>query len=186
MSVTINGNGTITGYTPTTISGTLAASKLPAGSIIQTVVGTNGYATTSGPQISSTSVSNPTFLDSNCKVTLTPLFSNSKICLIWSAQLRIGQGCKAFAGIYYSPNSDMSSPTVIEKSRGSQNNLNETYRENDDSYTSWSSWSRVAWDETVSNTNTRYYNVGGYASQGSAYYGDNGLALQIMAQEIKV
>ena len=186
MSVTINGNGTITGYTPTSISGTLAGSNMPAGSIIQTVVGTNGYATTAGPQISSSSVSNPTFLDSNCKITITPTFSNSKICIIWSAQLRIGQGCKAFAGIYYSPNSDMSSPTVIEKSRGANNDLNETYRENDDTYTSWSSWSRVAWDETVSNTNTRYYNVGGYASQGSAYYGDNGLALQIMAQEIKV
>ena len=36
MAITINGNGTITGYTPTTISGTLDASKLPSGSIIQT------------------------------------------------------------------------------------------------------------------------------------------------------
>ena len=35
MSITINGNGTITGYTPTTISGTLAASNMPAGSILQ-------------------------------------------------------------------------------------------------------------------------------------------------------
>ena len=35
MSVTINGNGTITGYTPATISGTLAASNMPAGSILQ-------------------------------------------------------------------------------------------------------------------------------------------------------
>lgn len=37
MSVTINGNGTITGYTPTTISGQLAATKMPAGSVIQTI-----------------------------------------------------------------------------------------------------------------------------------------------------
>jgi len=36
MSITLNGNGTITGYTPTTISGTLAASSLPTGSIVQT------------------------------------------------------------------------------------------------------------------------------------------------------
>ena len=36
MAITLNGNGTITGYTPTTISGTLDASKLPSGSIIQT------------------------------------------------------------------------------------------------------------------------------------------------------
>ena len=185
MSITINGNGTITGYTPATISGTLAGSNMPSGSIIQTVVGTNGYKTTAGPDLTG-SVSSPTFLDSDCKVTITPIFSNSKICITWSAQLRIGQGCKAFVGIYYSPNSNMSSPTVIEKSRGANNSLNETYRENDDTYTTWSSWSRVTWDETVSNTNTRYYNVGGWADQGNAYYGDNGLALQIMAQEIKV
>lgn len=37
MSVTINGNGTITGYTPTTISGQLAATKMPAGSVIQVI-----------------------------------------------------------------------------------------------------------------------------------------------------
>ena len=37
MSITINGNGTITGYTPTTISGQLAATKMPTGSVIQTI-----------------------------------------------------------------------------------------------------------------------------------------------------
>jgi len=37
MSITINGNGTISGYTPTTISGQLAATKMPAGSIIQVI-----------------------------------------------------------------------------------------------------------------------------------------------------
>ena len=50
MSVTINGNGTITGYTPTTISGTLPTSKLPAGSIIKVTHGTHnasGLSTTS-------------------------------------------------------------------------------------------------------------------------------------------
>ena len=35
MPVVINGNGTITGYTPTTISGSLSADKMPSGSIIQ-------------------------------------------------------------------------------------------------------------------------------------------------------
>tara|TARA_A100001391_G_scaffold21828_1_gene12113 strand:+ start:244 stop:783 length:540 start_codon:yes stop_codon:yes gene_type:complete len=50
MSITINGNGTISGYTPTTISGTLATSKLPAGSIIKVTHGTHnttGFSTTS-------------------------------------------------------------------------------------------------------------------------------------------
>ena len=185
MAITINGNGTISGYTPTTISGTLSGSNMPSGSIIQTVVGTNGYSTSAQVDLTG-SVSSPTFLDSNCKVTITPIFSNSKICIIWSAQLRVANSSKAFVGVYYSPNSDMSSPTVIEKSRGSNNNLDEAYRINDDTYTTWASWSRIAWDETISNTNTRYYNIGGYAASGNAYYGDNGVALQIMAQEIKV
>ncbi len=40
MSISINGNGTITGYTPTAISGTLTTANMPAGSILQ-VVNTN-------------------------------------------------------------------------------------------------------------------------------------------------
>ena len=71
-----------------------------------------------------------------------------------------------------------------QKSHGPNNNLIESYRENDSSNTSWSSWSRIVWDETISNTTTRYYNVGGFAGGGNIYYGDNGVALQLMAQEI--
>ena len=79
----------------------------------------------------------------------------------------------------------MSSPTYVEKGAG-PNTLTETFRSSDSSSAQWSSWSRIAWDETISNTNTRYYNVGGYAGNGNLYYGDNGVALQIMAQEIAV
>ena len=153
------------------------------GNIIQTVVGTNGYSTNSTVDLTG-SVTSPTFLDSNCKVTITPKRSNSKILLTWSAQIRVANSSKGFVGVFYSSNSNMSSPTVIEKSHGSNNNLDEAYRENDDTYTAWASWSRIAWDETISNTNTRYYNVGGYAASGNVYYGDNGVALQLMAQEI--
>ena len=153
------------------------------GNILQTVVGTNGYSTNSTVDLTG-SVTSPTFLDSNCKVTITPKRSNSKILLTWSAQVRIANSSKGHIGIFYSANSNMSSPSVVEKSHGGNNNLDEAYRNNDDTYTQWSSWSRIAWDETISNTNTRYYNVGGYAAAGNVYYGDNGVALQIMAQEI--
>ena len=156
------------------------------GNILQTVVGTNGYSTDSTVDFSSGSISSPTFLDSDCKVTITPKRSNSKILLTWSAQIRVAPSSIGFVGVFYSPNSNMSSPSVIEKSHGSNGNLNESYRENDSSYTSWTSWSRIAWDETISNTNTRYYNVGGYKVNGTLYYGDNGPALQLMAQEISV
>ena len=40
MAITINGNGTITGYTPTAVSGTLTTANMPSGSILQ-VVNTN-------------------------------------------------------------------------------------------------------------------------------------------------
>ena len=152
------------------------------GNILQTVVGTNGYSTNSTVDLTG-SVTSPTFLDSNCKVTITPKRSNSKILLTWSAQIRKNASTYGHVGVYYSPNSDMSSPTAVEKGAG-PNTLTETFRSADSSAAQWSSWSRIAWDETISNTNTRYYNVGGYAGGGNLYYGDNGVALQIMAQEI--
>ena len=154
----------------------------PAGTIIQTVIGTNGESSGSPIQITSTDIDNPTILDSNCKVTITPRQSNSKICITWTSQVRIGPVVEGYVGIYYSANSDMSSPSLVEKKRGSV--ITETYRNNDGSLSLWQTWSRVAWDETISNTNTRYYNVGGWAASGNIYYGDNGVALQIMAQEI--
>ena len=91
----------------------------------------------------------------------------------------------AYFGAYYSPNSNMSSPTIVEKYRGSS--FNETYRTvNSGSYNNYvfEAWTRIAWDETITNTNTRYYNVGAYKSAGDVYYGDHGTALQLMAQEI--
>ena len=39
MSITLNGNGTITGYTPTTFSGQIGKSNMPTGSVVQIVEG---------------------------------------------------------------------------------------------------------------------------------------------------
>ena len=165
------------------VEGTGAANFGSSGNIIQTVVGTNGYRTDRGSVSLTGSVTSPTFLDDNCKVTITPQRSNSKILLTWSCQIRLNPSSYGFVGVYYSPNSNMSSPTVVDKSHGTNNNLNESYR-NNGSHNDWSSWGRIVWDETISNTNTRYYNVGGWAASGNVYYGDNGVALQLMAQEI--
>ena len=164
------------------VEGSGASNFGSSGQVIQSVIGTNGESTNNLVDLTG-SVTSPTILDSNCTVTITPKRSNSKILITWSAQIRVNASSYGFVGVYYSPNSNMSSPTVVEKGRG-PNTLQEAYRGNDSSYTDWSSWSRIAWDETISNTNTRYYNVGGYASAGNVYYGDNGVALQIMAQEI--
>ena len=80
----------------------------------------------------------------------------------------------------------MSSPTVVEKSHGPNNNLNESFRTVQNDHYMFHSWSRMCWDETITNTNTRYYGVAGWAAAGTMVYGDNGLALQLMAQEIAV
>ena len=158
----------------------------PAGTIIQTVIGTNGQSSSSSVNLVSADIDNPTILDSNCKVTITPRQSNSKICITWTSQVRIGPVVEGYVGIYYSANSDMSSPSLVEKKRGSV--ITETYRNNDGSLSLWQTWSRVAWDETISNTNTRYYNLGAVRDNAddAFYIGDNGTALQIMAQEIAV
>ena len=64
MAVTINGNGTITGYTPTAVSGTLTASNMPSGSIIQTVIGASDNTNASSVDITSSTATSPTFFNS--------------------------------------------------------------------------------------------------------------------------
>jgi len=181
MAITLYPNGKIEGINNANFN-----SSLPSGHVIQTVVGTNGESGSSVTITSSTSTA-PTFLNSNCKVTITPQRSNSKILLTWTAQIRLNPSSMAFFGVYYSANSNMSSPTIVEKVSGGS--LDETYRTvNNSNYNNYmfEAWSRIAWDESISNTNVRYYNVGGYKSAGDCYYGDNGVALQLMAQEIAV
>ena len=163
------------------VEGSGAVNFGSSGNIIQTVIGTNGESSSGSINISG-SVSSPTFFDSNCKVTITPKRSNSKILLTWTAQIRLNPSSYGWVGVYYSSSSNMSSPTPVEKYRGGS--FNESYRTVTDSHYMFQSWSRIVWDETVSNTNVRYYNVGGYAGGGNIYYGDNGTALQLMAQEI--
>ena len=176
MAVTFHSDGRIDGFN---------VSSMPTGSIIQTVTSTIGSSSSGGFGISSSDINNPTFLDSDCKISITPQFSNSKILLTWTAGIRIDPSSTAFFGAYYSPNSNMSSPTVVDLKKGGS--LNETYRVNNSGNAhQFYSWSRVTYDLTVSNTSVRYYNVGAYVSSGGAQYGDNQVALYLMAQEIKV
>ena len=187
MSVTINGNGTISGYTPTTISGTLSGSNMPSGTIIQTVIGASDTNTGSAVTITSQNSSSPDFLNSGSKVTITPQFSNSKILLVWTAGIRLDPDAEGYVGVYYSPNSDMSSPVIIDPQRGASRD--ESFRNNDGSGDAHIFWvqSQSTWDTTVTNTNTRYYNVGAYLSNNDAIqYGDGQVGLTLMAQEIKV
>ena len=173
MAVTFHSDGRIDGFN---------ASSMPTGSIIQTVVAS---APQGGSSLSLTgSITSPTFLHSDAKVTITPQRSNSKILLTWTAQIRLDPSAYGVVGVFYSANSNMSSPSVIEKYRGGGANLNESYRTVTSSHYMFQSWSRTCVDETISNTSVRYYNVGGYATGGTLYHGDNGVACTLIAQEI--
>ena len=199
MAITINGNGTITGIstgglpdgcvdTDTLANNAATGAKLASGAIIQTVVGAaESNTTTSSVSITSTTATSPTFFNSACNVTLTPQFSNSKIFITFTASIRLDPDAEGYVGIYYSPNSDMSSPVLLDPVRGGSRN--EAFRNNDgdgDAHIFWCI-SQSSWDTTVTNTNTRYYSVGGYRGGNEAiYYGDQGVGLTMMAQEIKV
>ena len=187
MSVTINGNGTITGYTPTTISGTLSGSNMPSGSIIQTVIGASETSTGSSVEITSQNAAAPTYFNTACNVTLTPQFSDSKILITFTAQIRFNPDAEGYVGTYYSSTSNFSSDVhILDPKRGASRN--ESFRINSNDGDAHHFWviSQTTWDKTVTNTNARYYSVGGYKSNNEAiYYGDQGVGLTMMAQEIK-
>ena len=96
MPVTINGNGHISGLAVGGLpngsvdadsiasnavtsaklhNDAVTASKLPSGTIIQTVTSLIGSSSTGGFGISSSDINNPTFLDSDCKISITPTYS---------------------------------------------------------------------------------------------------------------
>ena len=173
MAVTFHSDGRIDGFN---------VSSMPAGTIIQTVIAS---APQGGGSLNLTgSITSPTFLHSDAKVTITPQQSNSKILLTWTAQIRLDPSTYGFCGVFYSANSNMSSPSVVEKYRGGGANLNESYRTVTDSHYMFQSWSRSCVDESISNTSVRYYNVGGYATGGGMEHGDNGVTCTLIAQEI--
>ena len=118
MSITFHADGRVTGNSAGNFGST--------GQIIQTVIGANGGGSGSSIAVTSSSASSPMFLDSNCIVTITPKRSDSKILLTWSAQIRLNPSSNGFVGVFYSANSNMSSPSVVEKYRS--NNINESYR----------------------------------------------------------
>ena len=80
----------------------------------------------------------------------------------------------------------MSSPVILDPVRGASRN--ESFRVNSNDGDAHHFWTitQTTWDTTVSNTNARYYSVGGYRSNNeNIYYGDQGVGLTMMAQEIK-
>ena len=84
MTIVFNGLNNSINLGGTVFSGNAnGLTDAPAGTILQTVIGTNGETSNNLVDLTG-SLSNPTFLDSNCMVTITPKQSNSKILLTWS------------------------------------------------------------------------------------------------------
>ena len=217
MPVTINGNGSITGLSVgglpngTVDADTLAsnavtsakiqdgaavASKLPAGSVVQTVF-QNGASSTSSLQLNSGSMGNPAWFDTSgsgsSMAEITPIFANSKILVNFMFSLRMGDGNRLGVMAYVSMASNMSNLARVSQFRGSTGN--ESYRSSGS--TDWSSHSLFAVDDgsyqnsigdTLSmSTATRYYNIGYYhaSGDGAVYYGDHSQRIFIILQEIK-
>jgi len=217
MPVTINGNGSITGLSVgglpngTVDADTLAsnavtsakiqdgaaiASKLPAGSVVQTVF-KNGASSSSSLQLNNGSMGNPAWFDTSGSGTsmaeITPIFANSKILVSFMFSLRMGDGNRLGVMAYVSMASNMSNLARISDYRGSTGN--ESYRSSGS--TDWSSHSLFAVDDgsyqnsiggTLSmSTATRYYNIGHYhaSGDGAVYYGDHSQRVYLILQEIK-
>ena len=218
MPVTINGNGSITGLavgglpdgsvdadtlasnavTSAKIQdGAAIASKLPAGSIIQTVF-KNGTASSNSLQLNSGSMGNPAWFDTggsgSSLAEITPIFANSKILVSFMFSLRIEDGNRMGVMAYVSMASNMSNLARISDYRGDSGN--ESYR-NATGGTDWHSHALFAVDDgsyqnsiggTLSmSTATRYYNIGYYmaSGNGSNYYGDHSQRVYLILQEIK-
>ena len=216
MPVTINGNGSITGLSVgglpngTVDADTLAsnavtsakiqdgaavASKLPAGSVVQTVF-KNGASSSSSLQLNNGSMGNPAWFDTSGSGTsmaeITPIFANSKILVSFMFSLRIGDGNRLGVMAYVSMASNMSNLARISDYRGSTGN--ESYRSSGS--TDWSSHSLFAVDDgsysgsggqLSMSTATRYYNIGHYhaSGDGAVYYGDHSQRVYLILQEIK-
>ena len=98
MPVTINGDGTITGYTPPIADGSITSAKLadgaatgskltmPNGSVIQTVQGFSGTKT-----ITNTSA-NGDAIECPASVSITPTSASNKILIMFHATLIFGNG----------------------------------------------------------------------------------------------
>ena len=216
MPVTINGNGSITGLSVgglpngTVDADTLAsnavtsakiqdgaavASKLPAGSVVQTVF-KNGASSSSSLQLNNGSMGNPAWFDTSGSGTsmaeITPIFANSKILVSFMFSLRMGDGNRLGVMAYVSMASNMSNLARISDYRGSTGN--ESYRSSGS--TDWSSHSLFAVDDgsysgsggqVSMSTSQRFYNIGYYnaSGDGAVYYGDNSQRVYLMLQEIK-
>ena len=81
MSITINGNGTISGYTPSTISGTLSGSNMPTGAVIQAKFAKD----TSYQNVTNNGLGNTAsnwFDLPNLSINITPTSSSNKILVL--------------------------------------------------------------------------------------------------------
>jgi len=121
MPITINGNGTITGYTPpvadgsiTTAklaSGAITASTLPAGSVVQTV-----NQKVQGSSMTNVTSSTATYIGLYAEI--TPHLSNSKILVLVNMPIYIsGGGMDTGAGITIQRKIGSGNYQVLEGSR---------------------------------------------------------------------
>ena len=103
MSVTINGNGTITGYNPTVADGSITSAKLADGAATQAK---RTYAAGEVVQVAygflvgnneNTTVTSTSYTDVNFEASITPKFSDSKIIIAIVTQWQLYRANKETA-----------------------------------------------------------------------------------------
>lgn len=94
MAITLNGNGTITGYTPPVADGSITTAKLASGAITASTLPTNSIVQTINQKVEGGSMSNITGSSTFTGLygEITPHLSNSKILVLVNIRVYISGG----------------------------------------------------------------------------------------------
>ena len=191
MSVTINGNGTITGYTPPVAdgsitaaklaSGAISASTLPAGTVIQTV-------TQKVDQSSMTDITSSTTTFTGLYAEITPHLSNSKIIVLVNMLIYIsGGGMDTGAAITIQRKIGSGSYSILDGSKDAQHHQQFYAFEGGGNIELISTFSDTCFDTPGTNSEVVRYQIFGSAhSGGTVNLTTNNSNNHITLLEIKV
>ena len=181
MSITINGNGTITGYDPVP-NGSITAAKLASGAITASTLPANSLVKfanyTNANKSDVTSDTTWTKLN-NTEVTFTPTFSNSKLEVMWIYSLMSNGAATYGIGIQ-----------IWKEVSGTHTQLDEQYQYIHFSGSGWDGPGAVttAYVDTISSTADTSYYLKFYKEGGSNLslnYGQDASGMTCIIKEIK-
>tara|TARA_Y100000401_G_C8249493_1_gene187357 strand:- start:115 stop:669 length:555 start_codon:yes stop_codon:yes gene_type:complete len=183
MPITINGNGTITGYSPTVADGSITTSKLASDLAIptsalpaNTLVKYQTYTNSAKSDVSSNQ--SWTKMD-NTEITFTPTYNNSKIEIQWHYSMMTNGTQNSGIGIQ-----------VWKEVGGTHTMLDQLYQFMHFAGGGWDGPGQVsnAYCDTVSSTTATSYYLKAYKEGGSNLsinYGEDTTGVIVLVKEIK-